>query len=317
MKAIKSNNARWIPWLSALLFAVVMVLSGEAWGAPPVESGPIACTVSSPVYSATYSPFASANNVTALSFDVTCTRSTSLIATTVAYSVRSLNGSYPSGGGNNAQLSGLPPKLIAYDLYLDSTCTTLWKGPDRITNTRLFLPDGETKASAMHTFYVCVPAAQTSVVFGAPYTDSAVLEIVNVSGNPGTPNVRNQTNGLLNVSINVPKVCNMSTQPGPVAFGTYAAFGSEKKASSTFGVKCTNAATYEMALTDGNGRPLTTGVVAGLSYTLALSVATVTGNGAEIFHKINGTMPAKQAGSCANGGCSGTKSNTHYLTLTY
>lgn len=316
MKVIKSMNSRWLPWLSALVLALVLALSEEALAAPTPESGPIACKVSSPVYTTTYSPFASGYS-TALNFEVVCTRSTNLIATTVEYSVVSRNGNNPSGGSNRAVLSGLPAKYIDYDLYLDSNCSSLWKGTNKITNTNLVMASGSTSASALHTFYACIPAAQINVVFGSPYSDSAKLVIQNVSGSPGTPNVSNQTDGLLNVSIHVPNVCNISTPPGPVAFGTYQAFGSAKTASSTFGVKCTNAATYEMAITDGNGHALTTGILAGLSYTLALSATSGTGTGSEIRHIINGNMPARQAGSCANGGCSGTKSNTHYLTVTY
>ena len=320
---MKPIQAVILQWLLAMALVVVLLMSGEAGAAPPVatESGPIACKVGSPVYSATYSPFVAGNHVTTMSVEVTCSRSTDLIASTVKYEISSFNGDHPSGGGNRAAIADTPPKYIKYDLYLDSNCSVVWKGgTNRIINTALLLPAGVTSASALHTFYACIPE-QPTVIFGNGYSDTVKLVIANVKGSPGTPNMSNQTDGLLQVSINVPKICNISTKPGPVAFGNYVAFGPAKTASSSFGVTCSSATPYDMSITDSNDRPIPTdgisGVIAGLGYKLTLSETSGTGTGAEKRHQINGTMAAKQPGSCANGGCIGEQKNIHKLVVTY
>jgi spore coat protein U-like protein len=306
-----------LPWVLALALSGLMLFAGHSKAAPAAISGPIACMVSSPVYSTSYSPFTTGNTSQALTLEVTCSRSTDLVATTVVYRVKSLQGNQPAGGSNRAVLAGSPNKYINYDLYIDSNCSILWKGTTNyIENTNLVLAAGATSATAQHTFYACIPQ-QTMVVFGNAYVDSPVLNLVHVSANPGNPNVSQQTDGNLQVSINVPKTCNISTPPGTVNFGNYVAFGPAKTASATFGVTCTNQATYEMSITDNQDRPIASGVLAGLRYDLSLSATNDTGRGTEKRHQINGTMAAKQPGSCANSGCVGEQSNKHKLVVTY
>ena len=53
----------------------------------------------------------------------------------------------------------------------------------------------------------------------------------------------------------------------------------------------------------------------GLTYTLALSAASGTGNGATQTYNVNGSMAANQIGTCATGVCNGSQTRT--LTLTW
>ena len=100
----------------------------------------------------------------------------------------------------------------------------------------------------------------------------------------------------------------ISVPPGDVNF-TYTSFqASTASASSSFGVRCTTALPYTMAL------DATSGTLLGLSYSLALS-ASGSGTGATQSYNINGSMAANQAGTCGTGVCTGSQTRT--LTLTW
>jgi spore coat protein U-like protein len=113
-----------------------------------------------------------------------------------------------------------------------------------------------------------------------------------------------------NVTVTLTSKCQVTTAPTDVAF-TYTSFqGAAATASSTYGVKCTNTLPYTMTLDNA-----ATNTVAGLTYAIALSAASGTGNGAAQSYTINGTMASGQGGTCALGSCSGTEGRT--LTITY
>jgi spore coat protein U-like protein len=290
-----------IKCLVALLFGLVS--SANLWAA----SGPFVCNPSTPAYSAVYSPFAASVNVTAVTFTVFCSRTSPLGPASMAFNVKSFNGL--NGLGTNNAKNAINNALLPYDLYTDATCSTPWKNTTYISGV-LPMPSGQTSAtSSPLTFYVCIPAAQVAVISGT-FTDSVKLQIVNVTMTPaGT--TESDTTSQVGVTINVAKECKLTAALGTINFGSYAAFGGAKNASAGFGTSCTNTATYTMAL------DATAGVVAGLNYSLVLSAVGATGNGMQQSFTINGTMAAGQAGSCAAGGCTGTVSNGHTLTITY
>jgi hypothetical protein len=117
-------------------------------------------------------------------------------------------------------------------------------------------------------------------------------------------------NQPFNVTVNLTSSCTM-TAPTPVAF-TYTSFQPTAATSTggAFSVSCTNTLPYTVAITGAS-----TSVI-GLTYALALSAASGTGNGSAQSFTINGTMASGQAGTCATATCLGTDS-THTVTVTY
>lgn len=113
-----------------------------------------------------------------------------------------------------------------------------------------------------------------------------------------------------NVTVNLTSACSITAGPTDVAF-SYTSFqpGPATAAGGAFSVKCTNNLPYTMALDS------TTGTVIGLNYSLSLSAAGGTGNGAAQAYSVGGTMAAGQSGDCAAATCSGSQGRT--LTITY
>lgn len=298
-------------WLMALALPFSSLLAPvSAWAAV----GPITCTTSNPTYNtAVYSPFATGKNITALAVTVTCNR-TNTDATMLTYFIRP-----PAAAQQLASNTVTPAEKLNFDLYTDASCLNLWRNINPFTGTLIFNA-GDTSKTASHAFYACINPGLVLTITGT-FTDNVKLNLYNSTYGATNSTTPTQIDGNLAVSINVPAEClltpAMPASLGTVDFGTYVAFGTGKTAQLNFKAKCTNITPYTMALTNGSGAPLTSGVLAGLNYTLALSAPTGAGNGADKTHTITGSMPAGQAGSCAAGGCAGQKSNTHYLTVTY
>lgn len=117
------------------------------------------------------------------------------------------------------------------------------------------------------------------------------------------------------VNITLNTACKMSTSPTAVSF-TYTALGAA--ATSTgggFGVQCTKNLTYTLALDNGGSY---VDQATDLAYTLALSAAAGTGNGAAQLFTIAGNMSGGQAGTCASSGasCDNSASSNKKRTLT-
>lgn len=121
--------------------------------------------------------------------------------------------------------------------------------------------------------------------------------------------------GNFNVNITLTSVCQL-TGPADIAF-TYTSF---QAAASTgtggaFSVQCTNSLPYTIAL----DQTAVTDAAVNLAYTLGLSAAAGTGNGAAQAFSVTGSMAAAQAGTCATGTCTNAASanKTRTLTITY
>lgn len=272
-----------------------LLLAGAFLGAAAAHAA-YNCSITSPGFAAAYSPTAGTDNVTSTFFTISCTRSLA-DANTMSWTAAANNGNFPRGGGRNRAAFGA--NRINYDLYHDSACGTQWRGGgSAYTGTLGF--GGGTSASLNVTYYGCVPSGQTGLPAGT-YTDT-----VNMTLTYG-PSSFTDT-GTFGVSIVTPATCNLSAAPGDVVFN-YLAFGAVVNASTGFGVTCTNALAYTMAL------DTTSGTILGLNYTLALSAAGATGSGAEQSYTISGSMAGGQSGTCGSGSCAASQARS--LIVTY
>ena len=255
----------------------------------------ITCSVSSGGFLTAYNPSAPGNNVTQTFFTVTCTRGLAGDPTSVNFGVTVNNGLNPQGQNNRAQ-SGT--NLIRYDVFKDAGCGTKWKGATSISGT-LNMPTTGT-FTAQGTYYGCVGPGLASPA--GTYTDTIVMTLTY-----GPLNLVSV--GSFGASISTPATCSLSSAPGTLTFN-YTSFGVAVNPSVAFGVTCTLALPYSMAL------DATAGTSVGLAYTLALSSANSVGTGAQQTHSVNGSMAAGQAGTCAGPGtCSATA--TRVITITY
>lgn len=303
---------RFIHWTLAVLLTV---LGTNAWANKTVT-----CTATNVTYTVTsYSPNTVGSTNTQLTFDVNCVRDNGATpgANNVTYSVAASNGQNPSGTQNRAILGA---DLLNYDFYVTNTggtCSNEWN-PTLNAFTRTYDSSAGVTDKATYTFYGCIPAGQTSVIDGL-HQDTVVITITGSANSALT--FAAPVNGAAAVNITVPKECALTTPPGTVDFGAYTALtGGAKTPNTPFITRCTNQGTYTMSLDNVNG------VVAGLNYTLGLNTvsgstgtATLasTGTGGVQTFYINGNMAGGQAGDCTGGACTGPKTNSHTLTITY
>jgi spore coat protein U-like protein len=255
----------------------------------------ITCSITSPGFAAAYDPTAVNTNITQTYFTVTCTRGATTDPGSVNYSVKVDNGLNPAGQRNRASFGA---NRVSYDFYKDAACGTTWKGNSAITGTITFTGTGTFTSQG--NYWSCVPASQTGLAAGT-YTDSVAMTMTY-----GAPQSTASTSA--GVTITTPPTCSMTTAPGNVVFN-YTSLGGITNASTTYGVTCTLALPYTMAL------DATSGTILGLNYTLALSASSGTGSGAQQTFSINGSMAGGQAGTCGTAACSGTQGRT--ITITY
>lgn len=272
------------------LAALVLTLAATA------AQGAITCSLSSGGFAAAYDPASPASNVTQTSFTVSCTRGLAGDPTTVGYSVTVDNGTSPQGQNNRASYLA---NRIRYDTYKDAACGTKWKGATTISGTITFVGTGTVSQPA--NFWGCILPAQIGLPAGT-YLDTVVMTMTY-----GPAPALTAVNSF-GVAIGTPATCSITSPPGSIVFD-YIALGPVVTPSTTFGINCTTALAYTMAL------DVTTGTLVGLNYSLALSAGSSTGIGAQQTHSINGTMAAGQAGTCAAGTCTGSR--VHALTITY
>lgn len=280
---MKAPLCRWLATLGLLLFATV-------------AQAAITCSVSSGGFAAAYDPASPATNTTQTFFTVTCTRGLAGDPASVAYSVTADNGLYAQGQNNRAAYLA---NRIRYDVYRDAGCGSKWKGATAITGTITFVGTGTVSQQA--NYWGCILAGQAGLAAGT-YLDTVTLTMTYGAA----PALTAMTSA--GVAIGTPATCSISAAPGSIVFN-YTSLGAAVTPSTTFGVNCTTALSYTMAL------DVTTGTLVGLNYSLALSTASSTGIGAQQTHSINGTMAAGQAGTCAAGTCTGSR--VHALTITY
>ena len=278
-----------------MIAALRALLALLALGAASLAHAAITCSVASSGFVAAYDPTAASTNITQTFFTVTCTRGATSDPTSVSYSVKVDNGLNAQGQTNRASFGA---NRISYDVYKDAACGTQWKGPQAITGTITF--SGTGTATSQGNFWGCVPAAQTGLAAGT-YTDTVTMTMTY-----GSP--QSTATGSFGVIITTPTNCSISTPPGNIVFN-YVSLGAASNASTSYGVTCTRALPFTMAL------DATAGTIVGLNYTLTLGTPSSTGTGAAQVFTISGNVAAGQAGTCATATCSGTQART--LTVTY
>ena len=251
-------------------------------------------------FAALYDALGSTDYTSTGTFTVTCTRTAAGDPTSINFVTNTNNGLNPTGSNNRANLSG---NFLRYDLFTSATYATNWttQSNKSITGTVTLGTGVPSSASTTKTYYSKIAAGQSPAQ--GTYSDTITVTMTygatSVSATPATIGVQ---------ITNVPG-CEFATPPGNIAF-TYTAFATAAATGSTpFGARCTTSLPYTMAL------DATSGVVSGLRYTLGLSAAGGTGNGAAQSYTVNGTMDAGQAGTCATSTCTGT--NAHSITISY
>jgi len=275
--------------LRFLALAVALLASAGAHAA-------ITCSISSGGFAAAYDPASAVNNVTQTSFTVTCTRGLAGDPTSVNFAVVVDNGLYSVGVNNRAAYLA---NRIRYDVFRDASCGTKWKGATSIPGTINFVGTGTVVQQ--FNYWGCILPGQTGLAAGT-YTDQITMTM---TYGPAPSLV---TVGTAGVSIGTPATCSVSAPPGNIVFN-YISLGAAANPSTTYGVTCTYALPYTMAL------DVTSATLVGLNYTLSLSSPSSVGTGAQQTFSINGAMAAGQPGTCAAAGCTGTR--VHSITITY
>lgn len=277
--------------LLALLTAWMLLLPGDAAAA-------YNCNISSNGVRTAYDPTFAAPNITQSSATINCTRASGDSAT-MAYSLAADNGLNAQGINNRASFG---TNTLRYDIYMDSTCGTQWKGNNTF-NGPLIFPSGQLSATATITYWGCVVAGQNAAA--GVYSDTVKMTL------SYGPNPQFSTGPTpFPVAIATPSTCALTQPPGTLSFGIYPALSpAALPGTSPFGVTCTLYLPYTMTLSP------TSGTVVGLNYTLSLSATSSTGTGSLQNFSVDGTMPAGQAGICGTATCTGQ--NVHTLTITY
>jgi spore coat protein U-like protein len=254
----------------------------------------ITCGITSGGFATAYDPAAAGTNTTQTFFTVTCTKGSAGDPNTVAYSVRVDNGLFALGINNRAAFGA---NRIRYDVFTNVSCAATWKGTTSLSGT-VSTPSVGT-FSTTTPFWGCVPAG--SAVPAGTYTDTVTMTM--------TYGVSSLTAvGSFGVSISTPATCSVSAAPPNLVFN-YTSFGAAQTPSVNFGVTCTNALPYTMALSAAGG------TIAGLNYTIALSATNATGTGVQQTHSINGSMAAGQSGTCGVALCTGSQARS--ITVSY
>ncbi len=277
--------------LTGLLLALFAPLAGAA----------ITCSVSVTAVLVVYDPTSPVQNVTTGSYTVSCNRALA-DPNTQGWTLGVDNGLQPAAGVNRVQSAA--NKRYQYDTYRLSpyTAANVW-GDTTGTRFSGTLNFGTSLTASTSGAFEIVMAAGQTVQPAAIYTDTLT---VTLRDTPGTTTL-NTTN--FGVTVHTDNWCQINVPPGTVAFAYTSFQNSVANASTTYGVRCTTALPYSMAL------DATSGSLLGLTYNLSLSPASSTGTGDTQTHAINGTIAAGLAGTCATGTCSGTQTRT--LTLSW
>jgi spore coat protein U-like protein len=260
----------------------------------------ITCSVMVTSITTVYDPTVATENISTGSYTISCTRLAS-DASTLNWSLGADNGNHASGAQNRVQLG---TRTYNYEIYRLTPYINANRWQDatatRFSGTINF--GGALIASASGSFDLRVPGNQTVRPAGT-YSDTVDVTLRN------STTLATLSTSSFNVSVITTDACQINVPPGAINF-TYASFqAAVANASTSFGVRCTDALPYTMAL-DAFPGPLL-----GLTYSLVLSQTNATGNGVTQTYSINGSIAAGQAGTCATGTCSGSQTRT--LTVTY
>lgn len=260
----------------------------------------ITCSVSVTAVVVVYDPTSGTQSITTGSYAINCNRLISDPAT-LNWSLAADNGLQAGGGGNRVD-NGAGQRYV-YDTWRLSPYTNANKwgsiAATRFTGTLNF--GGALTASTTGPFDIVMAAGQAAQPAGT-YTDTVTATL-----RTGATILNTAAFGVTVLTTNT---CQISAPPGSVTF-TYTSFQvSAAVASTTYGVRCTTALPYTMAL------DATSGTLLDLTYNLAIAPSTAgIGTGATQTYNINGTIAAGQTGTCATAFC--TASEIRTLTLSW
>jgi spore coat protein U-like protein len=258
------------------------------------------CSVVVTSITTVFDPNVNADNVSTGTYAITCTRAAGDSAT--------LNWTLGANNGmNGSKVLGPNSKTYNYDLYFPPYASgNKWQDTNatRFTGQMVFGAVGSTLTQS-GAFDLALPSPQGSG--GKPagtYSDAVTVTLRNGNNNPPLATAN------FTVSVITLNSCQIAVPPGNINF-TYTSFqAAAATANTSFGVRCTDALPYTMAL-DAPPGPLL-----GLTYTLALSQTSGTGQGNIVqTYSINGSIAGGQAGTCATASCSGSQPRT--VTVTY
>jgi spore coat protein U-like protein len=259
----------------------------------------ITCSVMVTSITTVYDPTVATDNVSTGSYTISCTRLAG-DPNSLSWSLAANNGLQPGGGNNRAESAG--GNRYAYDLFRLAPYTNpnRWQPGTRFTGTMNF--GAGLSATQSGAFDLVVYGSQTVRPAGT-YTDTVTVTLRDAVTN----NTLNTS--TFGVSVITTNACQIAVPPGSVNLNYTSFQAAAATANTSFGVRCTTALPYTMAL------DATSGTVLGLTYNLALSQSSGTGIGETQTYSINGSMAAGQVGTCSTASCSASQTRT--LTITY
>lgn len=263
--------------------------------AAPAANAVITCNASVSAMTAVYDPTVTTTNVTTGNWTIACDR----LATdpgTFDWALGANDGTNPGGGYNQATLVG---GTYQYRLYRAAPYNNAnrWRDTRRTRVSGTIVFGASLTARDSGSFDLVVPALQTVRPAGT-YLDTVSVFLRDA----GTRAVIGTS--TFGVSIITTNSCQISVPPGDVSFSYTSLQLSASAANTTYGVRCTTALPYTMAL------DATSGTLLGLNYTLSLSSLSGTGTGVTQTYTINGSIAGGQAGSCATAVCTGSQTRT-------
>ena len=135
------------------------------------------------------------------------------------------------------------------------------------------------------------------------------------------------TSGQFNVNVTLTSACTMSAVTAVDFAYTSMQAGAATATGGGFSVTCTNSLPYTFGLQSGSGAATPPGAATisvtdnalNLGYSLGLSAAGGSGNGAAQSYSVTGTMAGSQAGTCATASCNNAAATnrTHTLIVNY
>ena len=135
------------------------------------------------------------------------------------------------------------------------------------------------------------------------------------------------TSGTFNVNVTLTSACTLSAVTAVDFAYTSLQAAVANATGGGFSVSCTSTLPYTFGLQAGNGAATPPGAASinvtdnsvNLNYTLNLSAAGGTGNGAAQAFSVTGTMAGSQAGTCAAASCTNAAATnkTHTLIVNY
>lgn len=280
-------------WLKATLGAGLLLAGWSSHAA--ITCSTLTASVPSAVFNANTPTPDTTGSVT-----VSCTRSNPASdPNTLSISLRSDGGANP--GTTRARL-GTTGNYLNYELYRPPTFTSVWRNTaaNGIAVTLNFAA-GQATNSANVSFVSRIPVAAANWLL----PPGLYTEVVNIDAVYGT----NTLSTTMLLAIDVQSICKFSTVPVDINFAYTAFMTTAQVGSSNFAVQCTNTAPYTLALDS------TSGIVAGLNYSLFLSATNANGTGAAQARTVTANMPANQAGTCNAASCAAQQAHT--ITVSY